>query len=53
MLEKIHNSYVNQKKISLAATELRTLLAVLQSKIEVFKKKKVKPLTECLKCFIM
>lgn len=52
MLEKIHNSYVNQKN-SLAAPELRTLLAVLQSKIEVFKKKKVKPLTECLKCFIM
>ena len=48
MLEKIHNSYVNQKN-SLAAPELRTPLPVLQSKIE----KKVKPLTECLKCFIM
>lgn len=47
MLEKINNSYVNQKNFSVnAAHELRTPLAVLQSKIEVFKKKENRSLDE-------
>lgn len=47
MLDKINNSYVNQKNFSInAAHELRTPLAVLQSKIEVFKKKENRSLDE-------
>ena len=50
MLEKIHNSYVI-KKILVAAHELRTSLAVLQSKREVFKKKKSETVDRMFKMF--
>lgn len=47
MLDKINKAYINQKNFSVnAAHELRTPLAVLQSKIEVFKKKENRSLDE-------